>query len=214
MRRRQTAATAHCARTLLLLLLLLWLPLLQLGPGAERFVLMAHGALRPHSPAVMASQPGQGCMGTALRALVESCWSPARGAALLGRGARPVGQLRPRAGTQSQPGPSPRLCAVFRALSQGQRGAHGPPQQQETTAKGLRGQGDAGSPATRDRRSSPLLQLPWRDVCGLSLLLHKSAHGQRAENPVSCQLMQTKGLARGGKERPRTFPWLWHDSSV
>ena len=134
-RRWRAGAMAPCARTMLLLLLLLplWLLLLlllQSGPGAERSVLMAGAA----SWGSVTSQP---CCdltarlrlrGDGFQALMERHWSTSRGAALPGRGARPVGQLHPRAGTQSHPGLSPQLCPVFRALSEGQRGAHSPPE--------------------------------------------------------------------------------------
>lgn len=125
---------APCTHTMLLL------PLLS-GPSAEQSVLTAGAALWGSTT----SGPGQGCMGTALRVLVESHWSTAGGAALPGRGASPIQQLCPRAGTQSHAGLSPQLCAVSRPLSQEQQGTLSPPEQQESTAKGFWGQREAGS---------------------------------------------------------------------
>lgn len=94
------------------------------------------------------SWPGRGCMGMALRVLVESCWSTAGEAALPGRGAHPIRQLHPSTGTQSHLGLSPQLWPLFQALSQGPRGTRSLPEQKESTAKGFQGQGEAGSPTT------------------------------------------------------------------
>ena len=126
-RRWRAGAMAPCARTMLLLLLLLplWrllLLLLQSGPGAARSALMAGtaswGSVTSQPRCDLTARPR--LHGDGSQALVERHWSTARGAALPGRGARPVGQLCPRAGTQSHPGLSPQLCPVFQALSEGQ----------------------------------------------------------------------------------------------